>query len=570
MMFFVAKRRCCRTDSVAVRILAIVFLVLALAGALVVLLPGRVAAQAVPSVPASATPAAPGAVREVAIVILRGDDTLVVQRVRRQAARVSGVIGAVGQPVVSIEYTLGDGHAISSATFALRAAGATPDAAPLQFGSLRFVGDSVVLGITGGGSTRELRRGAPAGTMPIVNNDFIIAEQAVRRARALGVTKLDLSLFALANAQVLPATLELVGRDSARFSVMGNVTVLAVDAEGNVTGGALPSMGMRIVVLHGDAAKTVSVGRPDYSAPPGAPYTAEEVTVRTPAGHALAGTLTLPAGASASAKVPAVVTITGSGQQDRDETLPFAGGVRIFRQVADTLSRRGIAVLRLDDRGIGGSGGDVNGTSLDFADDIRAAVAFLRSRADVDADRIALVGHSEGGTIAPMIAADDRRIAAIALLAGTAYTGRRIIDFQLANLVRGNPQVPDAAKDSVARAMLAQFDTTEARKPWMRFFLTYDPIPTIKRVRQPVLILQGGTDQQVRPEEARALDAALREAGNRRVTLRVFPDRNHLFLRDTSGHPSGYVSLPNGRVDGEVLGTLADWLAATLGIVNRM
>jgi dipeptidyl aminopeptidase/acylaminoacyl peptidase len=327
-------------------------------------------------------------------------------------------------------------------------------------------------------------------------------------------------------------------------------------------------MGLRIVVLRGDAAKAVSVGRPDYSAPTGAPYSAEEVTVRTPAGHALMGTLTLPGGASASAKVPAVVTITGSGQQDRDETLPFAGGVRIFRQVADTLSRRGIAVLRLDDRGIGGSGGDVNGTSEDFADDIRAAVAYLRSRAEVDGDRIALVGHSEGGTIAPMIAAEDRRIAAIALLAGTAYTGRRIIDFQLANLVRGNPQVPESAKDSVARAMLAQFDTTEARKPWMRFFLAYDPIPTIKRVRQPVLILQGATDQQVRPEEARALDAALREAGNRRVTLRIMPDRNHLFLRDTSGHPSGYASLSDGRVDGEVLGALADWLATTLGVAK--
>jgi dienelactone hydrolase len=561
MMFFVAKRRCCgRTDSVAVRILAIVFLVLALAGALIVLLPGRAAAQAASP---AASPSAP-AVREVAILILRGDDTLVVERIRRDAGRVSAVIGMVGQPRVSLEYTLGADHLITGGSFALRGPDAPPDATPLQSGSMTFVGDSVVLGITGGGQSRELRRPAPHGTLPIANNDFVVGEQAVRRARALGVTTLDLRLFALANGQLLPGTIELLGTDSARFSVMGNVTTLAIDAEGNVTGGAIPAQGLRVVVLAGDAARGVRFGRPDYSAPPGAPYTAEEVTVRTKAGHVLAGTLTLPAGASSSAKVPAVITITGSGQQDRDELLPFAGGVRLFRQVADTLGRRGIAVLRLDDRGIGGSGGDVTGTSADFADDIRAGVDYLRARTEVDPARVALVGHSEGGMIAPMIAAGDPRLAAIALMAGTAHTGRRIIDYQLANLVRGNPQVPAAARDSVARVMLATFDSTEARKPWMRYFLGYDPIPTIRRVRQPVLILQGETDQQVRPEEARMLDAALREAGNRQVTLRLFPARNHLFLRDPNGHPGGYAALTDGRVDGEVLGALADWLAVTL------
>ena len=124
--------------------------------------------------------------------------------------------------------------------------------------------------------------------------------------------------------------------------------------------------------------------------------------------------------------------------------------------------------------------------------------------------------------------------------------------------------MPAASKDSILAAMHAGFDTTAARTPWMRYFLAYDPLPTARRVRQPVLILQGATDQQVRPEEARMLDKALREAGNRDVTLRIFEDRNHLFLQDSVGHPSGYASLTNGKVDAEVLGVLADWLAQQL------
>ena len=98
----------------------------------------------------------------------------------------------------------------------------------------------------------------------------------------------------------------------------------------------------------------------------------------------------------------------------------------------------------------------------------------------------------------------------------------------------------------------------------MRFFLDYDPIPTAKAVKQPILIVQGATDQQVRAEEATLLERAFASGGNRRVTVKVLPERNHLFLRDASGHPSGYAKLTQNKVDGEVLGTVADWLATTL------
>jgi dipeptidyl aminopeptidase/acylaminoacyl peptidase len=388
-------------------------------------------------------------------------------------------------------------------------------------------------------------------------------EQAVRRARALNVPRLEMPLFALTGGVTLAGVVELFAPDSARFTVAGNRTVVSVDAAGNVTGGYLPGQNIRIVVVEGAAAAAIAFGRPDYSAPAGAPYVVEEVAVKAPAGHTLAGSLTLPA--PRRERLPAVITITGSGQQDRDETIAIVSGFRLFRQVADTLARHGIAVLRLDDRGIGGSGGDINGTSADFADDIRGAVAYLRSRPEIDPSRIALVGHSEGGLIAPMIAATDPRLAAVVLMAGPAQSGRQIIDYQLAQSVLADTTIPAARRDSATAAVRARFDSTVAQGPWMRFFLAHDPVPTLRRVRQPVLILQGATDRQVTADQAPVIARTLRDAGNRKVTSIVFPERNHLFLRDANGSPTGYASLPGGHVDAEVMGALVRWLVETLG-----
>jgi dienelactone hydrolase len=499
--------------------------------------------------------------RQAVILLLKGSDTVLVERIQRAATGATGTIVGNGMPRIVLRLTFAPDHSIPTAGFDVFGPAASPDAAPLQSGSVTLRGDSAYLEMRTGGATRPMQVATRSGAMPLMNNDFVAMEQMVRIARARGVRSLTLPLFALAGAVTVDGTLELIGADSARLRVGPSVTEAALDAAGNIIGGQLPGQGIRLVVVTGAEAARMPYGRPDYSAPAGAPYTAEEVTVRTPAGHVLAGTLTRPTGAG---RVPAVVTITGSGTQDRDEYIPYAGGVRIFRQVADTLGRRGIAVLRLDDRGAGGSGGDINGTSADFADDIRAAVAYLRARPDIDAARIALVGHSEGGMIAPMVAATDPALAGIVLMAGPAFTGREIVDFQTANLVQGDSTIRAAAKDSALRAARAQFDSTAARSPWLRYFLTYDPIPTARRVRQPVLILHGATDQQVRPEEARRLESTIRTAGNTRVTLRIFPERNHLFLRDPVGFPGGYARLTNPRIDGEVMGALADWLATTL------
>src|SRR6185312_6174441 len=275
----------------------------------------------------------------------------------------------------------------------------------------------------------------------------------------------------------------------------------------------------------------------DYSAPRGAPYTAEDVTVHTSAGFDLGGTLTKPT--ATSGRLPAVVTITGSGQQDRDELIPLAGGIRLFRELADTLSRRGIVVLRLDDRGLGASGGDATtATTADFADDIRSAVAYLRSRPDIDPNRIALAGHSEGGVIAPMIAATDSRIHAIVILAGTSEPGIEISMGQNKYIVDHTPGLSQHQRDSILAA--ARVSLKEQTVPWMKFFLSYDPAAALKKVRVPALYIQGETDHQVPPAEAEMGAKLIRSNGNRDVTVRLFPATNHLFVPDSTGDITKY------------------------------
>ena len=263
--------------------------------------------------------------------------------------------------------------------------------------------------------------------------------------------------------------------------------------------------------------------------------------------------------------MPAVVTITGSGAEDRDERISIVEGYRPFWQVADTLARRGIATLRLDDRGVNGSSaGPAGATSADFANDIRAALAYLRTRPEIDGSRLGLVGHSEGGMIAPMVAATDPTLKGIVLMAGPAYTGRRILEFQQRNGVAHAPGLTAAERAAALKQSAEATDSLMATSAWLRFFASYDPLPTARKVRVPVLILQGETDQQVTPEQADTLAAAFRAGGDRDVTVRKFPATDHLFLADSLGDPGRYGMLATRTVRPEVLGTLAEWLVAHL------
>ena len=305
--------------------------------------------------------------------------------------------------------------------------------------------------------------------------------------------------------------------------------------------------------------------KPDYSAPADAPYVAEEVVVMTPAGHTLAGTLTLPKSASRTQPVSAIVTVTGSGPQDRDENIGLPG-FRPFRQIADSLGRRAIAVLRMDDRGTGASGGTFKGsTSADFAEDVRAGLAYLRTRPEIRADRLGVLGHSEGALIAPMVADKEPTLRAIVLLAGIAQPGRSALYFQLKNQIEHNAKLTPDMRDSQIAEIPKRIDAMMAADPWMKFFLTYDPAPTMHHVKTPVLILTGSRDQQAVPDQVALQEAAFKEGGNKDVTARVLPDLNHLFVQDTDGFPGNYATLPPPlMMRADAVEMIGDWLVQRL------
>ena len=305
--------------------------------------------------------------------------------------------------------------------------------------------------------------------------------------------------------------------------------------------------------------------KPDYSAPADAPYVAEDVLVKTPAGHTLAGTLTLPKDASRTRPVGAIVTVTGSGAQDRDENIGLPG-FKPFRQIADALGQRGIAVLRMDDRGTGASGGTFKGsTSADFAEDVRAGLAYLRTRPEIRPDRLGVLGHSEGALIAGMVADKEPAVRAIVLLAGIATPGRTALEFQLKNQIEHNARLTPEMRESQIAGIPKRIETMMAGDPWMAYFLTYDPAPTLRRVKTPVLILTGSRDQQAVPAEVALQEAAFKEGGNTDVTARVLPDLNHLFVQDTDGFPGNYSKLPPPlMMRADALDMIRDWLVQRL------
>jgi hypothetical protein len=495
-----------------------------------------------------------------AFVLRLHGDTLGVERFTRTATGVDAELVIRGQ--ARIVYHLQTQPDASVTGLDLRAwAGIADTLPPQQHITVAWAGDSAVSTLSAGGRETTLTVHGARGAIPVVNPSAVLMEQMLLRARALGGDTASFRAFVVGTPATAVGTVRRIGPDSAVISLV-NVEIRArTDAAGRLLGASVASQGL--VIDRVANAGSLGIPRPDYSAPAGAPYTAEEVRVPHPGGFRLAGTLTLPK--ERRGRVPAVITITGSGQEDRDEALAVVRGYRPFRQIADTLGRRGIAVLRMDDRGFGGSEGDASrATSRDFAGDIAAAVAYLRTRPEIDPDRIALVGHSEGGIIGPLVAVADPRIRALAIIAGPSRTGRRILDFQLRNPLERDTSITPAQRDSAFRRAHALVDSSAATLPWMRFFLDYDPLTTARRIRQPVLILQGANDQQVTADQAPELGAAIRSGGNRDVTVRVFPGLNHLMVPDPSGMPAGYSRLPSGSVDRSVLGALADWLAARL------
>ncbi len=337
-------------------------------------------------------------------------------------------------------------------------------------------------------------------------------------------------------------------------------------------------------------------------APEPVPYAEHEVSFDH-GDITLAGTLTVP---PTRGPHPAVVMISGSGPQNRDEEL---FGFKPFRIIADHLTRRGIAVLRYDDRGVGGSTGDVMlATSDDFAQDVSAAVSFLEQRTDIAPNAIGLIGHSEGAIIAPLVASRSDRVAFIVLLAGTAVTGEQILYAQGELIARANgaseteirtqkaaqrrsfevvrsdsgwKELEDYLREQASHAVgmmteeersairdMDVFLDTQVkaqvrmiRTPWFRDFLDYDPVTALERVRVPVLALFGELDLQVPPSvNTEPMAAALAAAQNADVTIRVLPKANHLFLEAKTGSPQEYAGLKKEFV-ASFLDTIAEWIA---------
>ena len=309
----------------------------------------------------------------------------------------------------------------------------------------------------------------------------------------------------------------------------------------------------------------------DYSAPPGASFTAEEVKISV-ATYSLAGTLLVP---KTGARHPAAVMITGSGLQTRDSRIQLAGLEQYapFRQIAERLASNGVAVLRVDDRGIGESTGREtleNATTTSLAEDTRAQIAWLRTRKEIDPNRIVLIGHSEGAAIAAMIAASDPKLAAVVTMAGAAKRGADVSIEQQEDMLRSDPTMPEAMKESlrekqkeVVKTVLAGGDIPgQKTNAWIREFFVYDPLPTARKIKQPLLILQGERDRQVYQSHAELLADAVRGAGNKDVTVKVFPTLNHLFLPSATGSFSEYSHLETTKVPDDVLDFLTVWVRA--------
>ena len=328
-------------------------------------------------------------------------------------------------------------------------------------------------------------------------------------------------------------------------------------------------------------AKPVEQKRPQEPKPP-YPYREEEVTfMNTIENFSLAGTLTLPQG---EGPFPAVVLISGSGQQDRDETIY---NHKPFKVIADHLTRNGIAVLRYDDRGVGSSKGKTNNsTSLTNADDAEAAANYLMQRPEINKKKVGLIGHSEGGLIAPIVASRNADIAFIVSLAGPGVrgydlilrqtgdigrasglseaeiTGTVTVNAQLFRMAIAEPDQRKFAKDAMewyGKELDSKGLTQEERKekmaaftqglisvnnPWMRYFLDTDPAQFWSSVKCPVLSLNGGKDLQVNHEmNLPAIKAAVRSGGNRKVKTVILPQVNHLFQVAETGSPNEYAKI---------------------------
>jgi pimeloyl-ACP methyl ester carboxylesterase len=336
--------------------------------------------------------------------------------------------------------------------------------------------------------------------------------------------------------------------------------------------------------------KLLELLRPQTPAKP-YPYREKEVAFPNDKSKiSLAGTLTIPSGPG---PFPVAVLLSGSGPHDRDETLV---GHHPFLILADHLTRKGIAVLRFDKRGIGKSTGDyANATTEDFASDCESAIVYLKTRKEMDSKRIGLIGHSEGGIIAPIVATRSKDVAWVVLLAGPGLKGEDILLLQselilkttganeglIARTLDFNKQTYALVRQEKNRAALEsnlnelvhssgmgaslppsalQAQIGMLASPWFHFFLDYDPVPALQKTLCPVLAINGEKDLQVPPKENLSrIQKALQDAGNKDFQTTELPGLNHLFQHSPTGSPTEYGAIEETMAP-EALNAVSDWV----------
>ena len=401
----------------------------------------------------------------------------------------------------------------------------------------------------------------------------------------LGTLKLEMAFNITANENGYSATLDVPAQGAFDVPVDETtfqdghlqLTMSAMDAsysgmlKDDVIEGEFTQHGMTFTLnLVKAEKKEQKKTRPQDPQPP-FDYHIEEVTfINEKEGNTLVGTLTIPKG---EGQFPAMVLVSGSGQQNRDEELM---NHRPFWVIADYCALHGIAVLRYDDRGIGGSTGEVeNATSLDFSYDAEAAFDYLRNRKEINASKVGILGHSEGGVINFMVSARRPEVAFLVSLAGPSVNGIEVLKEQQAAILRASGMSEEAVQfsgnanaqlfdiieasssreeaDSLMRQLvkgwgyneeLTEQTVSQMTMPWMYYFLKYDPTEAIVKTNCPALLLNGSKDLQViASQNLPGYEKIIADYGKTNLTLRDLPDLNHLFQHCEIGSPNEYFTI---------------------------